>query len=139
MNEALDFKSLSAQATHFKSLYDHTLWVADFTFAADDFCNDGCDVTALITPNQHSIWQQEHQQIHQLPDGAIWVANEAIALAKMKPNDQRNAELLALAIQATRFTNSDDKRVHSVSQLAFNRLKQLYPESVWAKKTRYYY
>lgn len=90
----------------------------------------------FLTDAEKTAYQKEIQQLSQLPGGTDWVANQVITLAKRHPDDQRYAELLYLVIKATHYADGYTK---GYSKQAFDTLKQLYPNSSWAKQTKYYY
>jgi hypothetical protein len=68
-----------------------------------------------------------------------YLADEAVAWAQRAPKDERAAEALAKAIQATRWGCADQSTTGSHSQRAFQTLHRLYPQSDWAKQTKYWY
>ena len=61
-----------------------------------------------------------------------------VAWAKGHPDDPRVPEALALAVKATRF-GCTDAHTTDFSKAAFGLLHSKYPQSEWAKKTKYYY
>jgi hypothetical protein len=67
-----------------------------------------------------------------------YLAGEALGYARAHPADPRVPEALALAVRATRFgcTDADTTRW---SKAAFTLLHQKYPDTPWAKQTKYYY
>jgi hypothetical protein len=93
---------------------------------------------AFLNAAEKNNYQQEIKQLSQLAGGTDWVTNEVINLAKRHPHDERYAELLALSIKATHYANGYTP-ASGLSKRAFMTLKQLYPNSEWAKKTKYYY
>jgi hypothetical protein len=62
----------------------------------------------------------------------------AVDWAKRRPADPRAPEVLALAVKATRF-GSRDKQTRLRSKLAFDLLHKQYPNTTWAKQTKYFY
>ncbi|QRN04007.1 hypothetical protein GH742_09070 [Legionella sp. MW5194] len=92
----------------------------------------------LLTVLQRKQLTHEQAQLQTLPNGAVWLADKANELAKKYPNDQENAELLALAINVTRVLACYEPNAPA-SQRAYITLKRLYPESEGSKRTRYYY
>jgi len=58
--------------------------------------------------------------------------------AEKHPEDPRVSEALHLAVRSTRYGNTNDKS-SSFSKRAFQILHKKYPDSEWAKKTKYWY
>jgi hypothetical protein len=58
--------------------------------------------------------------------------------AKTHPDDQRVPEGLYLAVRSTRY-GCTNKLTTKYSKSAFDLLHQKYPQSEWAKKTKYYF
>jgi hypothetical protein len=73
-----------------------------------------------------------------LPVASIVLGEEVLAWAKTHPEDKSVPEALALAIRAGHFGCADPDR-WKVSKAAFDLLQQKYPESSWAKQTKYWY
>jgi len=66
-----------------------------------------------------------------------YLAAEAINWAKNNPRDSRAAEALHLAVRATRYGCSEEKTPYSKE--AFDLLHKQYPDSEWARKTKFWY
>jgi len=71
-----------------------------------------------------------------MPSAPTWLARRAVQLANAAPQDPRNAELLHLAVRATRYGCTDDAN-SAASKAAFQVLHRRYPKSEWARKTPY--
>jgi hypothetical protein len=70
--------------------------------------------------------------------GVNYLCGIAIEYAKAHPEDPRVPEALHLAVRATRYGITDDAS-HAFSKQAFEILHRRYPNSEWAKNTKYYY
>jgi hypothetical protein len=70
--------------------------------------------------------------------GVNYLCGIAIEFAKSHPQDPRVPEALHLAVRATRYGITDDAS-HAFSKQAFEILHRRYPNSEWAKNTKYYY
>ncbi|KTD65082.1 hypothetical protein [Legionella shakespearei] len=95
-------------------------------------------IAKLLTSAQQKEWVKEQEQINSLPDGAQWIADTTARLARKHHKDQRYAELLGLSVRATRIVACYNSSSFA-SQRAFAALHRFYPESEWAKRTKYYY
>jgi len=72
------------------------------------------------------------------PNGVNYLCGIAIEFAKAHPQDPRVPEALHLAVRATRYGPTDGES-HAFSKEAFELLHRRYPNSEWAKNTKYYY
>ena len=68
-------------------------------------------------------------------NGVNSLAGVAIEYGRAHP---RVPEALHLAVRATRYGPTDDAS-HALSKQAFELLHRRYPNSEWAKNTKYYY
>ncbi len=73
-----------------------------------------------------------------LPTAPNYLAEQVIAWARRNPQDPRVAEALHLAVRATRY-GCGDTETTKWSRQAFQLLHKRYPDSSWAKKTKYWY
>lgn len=80
----------------------------------------------------------EWAQIEAVGAGPNYLAREAVTYGRAHPTDPRVPEALAFAVRATRF-GCTDKNTTSWSKSAFTLLHQKYPNTTWAKQTKYYY
>ncbi len=95
-------------------------------------------------PTQADAKQAEEQTQRllaiELP-GSVYLGQRAIAYATSHPDDPDVAEALFLTVRATHFGCSRDaseaKRLATAKE-AFQLLKRRYPNSKWAKMTKYY-
>jgi hypothetical protein len=72
-------------------------------------------------------------------NGVNYLCAAAIAWAKGHPQDPRVPEALHLAVRATRYGRVTDKESTRYSKEAFDILHRKYPDSTWAKQTKYWY
>ena len=83
--------------------------------------------------------EREKAQLRDAGGGARYLTARTIAWAKERPHDPFVPEGLALALEAIHYGGCQDARQAAVSEQAFNILKRQYPNSGWAKKTKYWY
>jgi hypothetical protein len=70
----------------------------------------------------------------------VWLTTAAIAWARQRPADPEAAEALALAIEGWRWSRcSSDPPKSDVPARAFALLHRQFPQSDWAKVTKYWY
>ena len=78
----------------------------------------------------------ELRQISKLGDCGDWLSNTLIEWVKAHPSDDRSAEALHFAMRVVRFSaDGTTKRSKEIYVLIHSR----YPNSEWAKKTRFWY
>jgi hypothetical protein len=94
-----------------------------------------------VSPSFYSAPQKETvagelQQISKLGDCGDWLSNTLIEWAKAHPSDERSAEALHFAMRSVRFSaDGSTKRSREIYVLLHSR----YPNSEWAKMTRFWY
>jgi tetratricopeptide (TPR) repeat protein len=97
--------------------------------------------TGFLAKTEQSAAVQERNKLNELPGGVAWLGRRAIAYVKEHPAEKNGAEALGLTVRATRFgcylQRPDEQK--AVSKEAFQLLHRLYPKSVWADQTPYYY
>jgi hypothetical protein len=71
-------------------------------------------------------------------NGANYLAAETVKYVKANPADPRAAQALALAVRATHFSTTNDE-TGSFSKQAFDLLHAEYPNTTFAKTTKYWY
>jgi hypothetical protein len=71
-------------------------------------------------------------------NGANYLAAETVKYVTGKPEDLRAAEALALAVRATHYSTTDD-RTGTYSKQAFDLLHSRYPNTTFARSTKYWY
>lgn len=92
----------------------------------------------FLTVQEQSDTNAEFEQLVASGTAPNYLADEAVAWAKARPHDEAAAEALALAIVGTRRGCSDDS-TGSHSQRAFATLHKLFPNTRWARQTKYWY
>ena len=102
---------------------------------------------AFLTPAQKKQAQLEQKKWLALPVRSAYLAGPILAWAKQKPADPEAAKALHFLVAATRLEcpggdarlpeSTEYKAPHS--REAYQLLHQLYPQSEWAKKTKYYF
>jgi hypothetical protein len=96
------------------------------------------EAPAFLTAAQQSTVAVERKKLDALEIGPNELCLRAVDWAKRNPADPRAPEVLALAVKATRF-GCRDKQTRLRSKLAFDMLHKQYPNSAWAKQTKYYF
>lgn len=81
---------------------------------------------------------QEWSALQKVPAAPTFLSEQAVEYLKAHPDDPRAAETLALAVRSTRY-GCGDRNTTQQSKAAFRMLHSRYPNSEWAKKTKYYY
>jgi len=71
--------------------------------------------------------------------GATYAETEAVQWALKHPEDARVPEALYYTVRATFKGCRKDDQVGKISLQAYNLLKERYPNSEWAQKTKYWY
>jgi hypothetical protein len=92
----------------------------------------------FVTDDQRATAQKELADIASAGSGKRYLASEAIAWAKERPTDSTAAEALALAVEGWRWSCWDEEGWQT-SRTAFQTLHRQFPQSEWARKTRYWY
>ncbi len=91
-----------------------------------------------VSESQRAAASAEWKKLSGVGAAPNYLTSQVLEYAKQHPNDFRMPEALYLAIRSTRFgcTNIESRKF---SKDAFDFLHEHYPESDWAKKTKYYY
>ncbi|HWC96184.1 MAG TPA: hypothetical protein VG456_05535 [Candidatus Sulfopaludibacter sp.] len=94
--------------------------------------------TEFLPAQQRAAGEIEWQDLlQQAASSVAYLCANAIEWARAHPQDPRVPQALHLAVQATHYGKSD--RSSPYSRQAFDLLHQRYPNSEWAKKTKYWY
>ena len=96
--------------------------------AYPEFLNEGDRVAAA----------SEWKKLVAIPTAPNYLPAAVLDFAKQQPEDPRLPEALALAVHSTRY-GCTDKETVKFSKAAFDLLHKKYPNSEWAKKTKYWY
>ena len=81
---------------------------------------------------------KEWKSLTALPTASTWLSEQIVNYLKNHAAEPRAAETLALAVRSTRY-GCGDAGTSTQSKAAFRLLHSRYPNSEWAKKTKYYY
>ncbi len=92
----------------------------------------------FVGPAERATTEAELKQLAALPPGPDYLASEAIAWARARPTDTNAAEALALAVEGSRWTCEGTKNA-DLSRRAFQTLHRVFPQTSWAKQTKYWY
>ncbi len=92
----------------------------------------------FLSAAQKAAIAGESKKLGELEIGPNDLCTRAVEWAKRSPSDPRAPEALYLAVKATRYGSRDEKTLQR-SKLAFDTLHKQYPNTVWAKQTKYYY
>jgi hypothetical protein len=91
-----------------------------------------------LTDSQKAAAISEWKKLSTVGAAPNYLADQVLSFAKQHPKDPRLPQALHLAVRSTRF-GCTNKETSNFSKAAFNFLHDHYPESEWAKKTKYYY
>jgi len=93
---------------------------------------------SFVTATERGIAERENGELLGLGAGATYLAEEAIAWARARPKDARAAEALAHVVEGWRWRCGYNDR-SDLPRQAFTTLHRLFPQSEWAKRTKYWY
>ena len=102
--------------------------------------HEGKDVPfpEFLGPVERAAARRRTEAAVRAPDGTDYLSSEAIAWARGRPDDIDAAEALAHAVEGGRW-NCKYLRNPELSRRAFQTLHRLFPQSQWAKQTKYWY
>lgn len=92
----------------------------------------------LLTPTQKQQLDEEHAQLDALPNAAVWLLDKTNQMAEKYPQEEENAELLALAINLTRVMDCYSSN-SAEARRAFYRLHKFYGYTAAASRAQYHY
>ena len=92
----------------------------------------------FLSDNDKAEAAREVGELSGIETGPNYLSTRAIQWAKEAPDDPRVPEALHLAVRTTRYGCVDDD-TSGFSKAAFQLLHRRYPNSEWAKKTKYWY
>ena len=111
----------------------------------DDEEDDPPSFTALddvqarfLSPTQVTAATREYSALQALGAGPNYISRQVVEQANKNPKDPRLAEALHLAVYTARY-GCTDKNSGRWSKAAFDTLHRQYPNSTWAKKTKYWF
>ncbi len=94
----------------------------------------------FLSDQQRAEGSRQAEQLRTASANSVnYLAAVTIEWAKAHPQDSRVPEALHLAVRATRYGASADKSSTPYSKEAFDLLHGQYPDSPWAKQTKYWY
>ena len=91
-----------------------------------------------LTPAERATAASQVQTMLKRGSAPQYLGDEAVAWAKAAPKDPAVAEALALTVTATN-NGCTNGTVGPISKEAFTLLHQLFPNSTWAKQTKFWY
>jgi hypothetical protein len=100
--------------------------------------NKPVPATSFLSPEDREASVREIKQLDEIGAAGNYFSTVAVEWARKNPGDPRSAEALYLAVRATRY-GCRDAGTGAASKLAFTTLKNLYPDSEWAKRTPHWY
>jgi hypothetical protein len=108
--------------------------------------SDPAQPPRYLSAEQLAAAGKEQQQLLKLPLRTEFIAPALLAWAKQKPNDEEAPKALHFLVASTRMecpygTDKEEKdQLRSqYSKEAFNLLHKLYPNSKWARQTKYFF
>jgi len=93
---------------------------------------------SFLSSADRSQGAAEWKKLASLPAAPNYLTAQVIGYAQAHPEDPRSPEALFLAVRSTRYGCTDAK-TGPLSKQAYDLLHQKYPDSDWAKQTRYWY
>ena len=95
--------------------------------------------TGFLTAAQKAEGEEQAARLKEQAGNAVnYMCALALEWAKTHPQDPRVPEALHLAVRATRY-GAADKESSRYSKEAFDLLHRKYPDSPWAKQTKYWF
>ncbi len=93
---------------------------------------------SFVTDDKKLVLKAEWAKLAEIGTAPNYFVRQTIAYGRAHPDDLRVPQALHLAVRATRF-GCVNAETTATSKTAFEFLHSRYPESEWAKKTKYYY
>ena len=97
---------------------------------------NGIPAANFLSAAERDRGRREWSRLAALPNAPEYLATQTVAWVKDHPRDPRAPEALHLAVRAVRYGCGAKA---GASKEAFQLLHQRYPNSEWAKKTKYWY
>ena len=95
-------------------------------------------IPVFLTASQRATAEKEASALAAFGATPNYICRQAVQWVTNNPNDARAPEALHLAVKTTRYGCSD-KQTGRWSKAAFDLLHKQYPNSVWAKRTPYWF
>jgi len=92
----------------------------------------------FLTETEKAQAASEWKKLSAIPTAPDYLPAQTVDWVNKNPEEARAAESLYLAVRSTRY-GCTDKDTLKFSKAAFDLLHKRYPNSDWAKKTKYYY
>ncbi len=92
----------------------------------------------FLSDQERAEASAELAKLFAIPPGPNYLSDQVIRWAHSHQDDPRVPEALHLAVRSTRI-GCDDRETTKFSRAAFQLLHQRYPNTEWAKKTKYWY
>jgi tetratricopeptide (TPR) repeat protein len=92
----------------------------------------------FLSAAERASAEREWNALRALGAAPNYIAEQVIKWANTNPTDPRVAEALHLAVTTTRF-GCTDKNTGRWSKTAFDLLHRKYPNTTWARKTKYWF
>ena len=93
----------------------------------------------FLTSDERAAAARERVAMAKMGAAAMYFADEAVAWANSRPKDPDAAEALAHAVEGTRWGSCAVSATSASSKDAFLTLHKLFPQTEWARKTKYWY
>jgi hypothetical protein len=97
---------------------------------------DGAPKAEFLSPDQRARAESEWSRLTAMPPAPEYLIAQTVAWVNNHSGDPRNAESLHLAVRAARYGCGAKA---GASKAAFQLLHSRYPDSEWARKTKYWY
>jgi hypothetical protein len=94
---------------------------------------------SFIADSERQAVERELDGLKSAGPARSYLAREVLNWVQERPNDPDVPEALALAVQGWRFANCYDNGDWRLAERAFATLHQRYPQSEWARSTKYWY
>ena len=93
---------------------------------------------SFLSSADRSQGSNEWKKLGALPAAPSFLASQTVAYAQAHADDPRVPEALYLAVRSTRYGCTDAK-TGALSKQAYDLLHQRYPDTDWARQTKYWY
>jgi hypothetical protein len=93
---------------------------------------------AFLSEGERVAAASEWRKLVAIPTAPNYLPGAVLDYARQQPDDPRVPEALSLAVHSTRY-GCTDKETVKFSKAAFDLLHKRYPNSEWAKKTKYWF
>ncbi|HEX6729076.1 MAG TPA: hypothetical protein VF074_03650, partial [Pyrinomonadaceae bacterium] len=106
--------------------------------APTSYTAEGDKAPAFLSPAETEAAVREYSALKALGAGPNYISRQVIDWANGNPKDPRVPEALHLAVYTTRY-GCTDKATARWSKAAYDALHRKYPNSTWARKTKYWF